>query len=295
MIKPKSLLMSLTLATTLLFTSCVNSISDTDPVEESLCRLEISIGQLTSQIPITISNASTRSALTLQDNAKALTLFAVADDGSVKASVTQASTDASFGSVSMELPQGSYTLVGVAHNGTQAAYASGVISFADGKVTDTFIGSTSVTLTAEAQASTTIILQRRVAKLSITMNDPLPANVKEAKVSMSGYSPKFDTSTSLGTASEQLERTIDLTGRDGQTDITVSVYTFVPSASHTTSLTYTVTDTSGSTLYTHTFTSLSLVECTQTKVYGNFFTTQNVWTIELLGEWKNPIEHNINN
>lgn len=282
------------LLTGICLSSCVNSISEDSSESGQLCRLEVNIGQLVSQTPM--GGSSTRAGLSLSDNTKSLTLFAVAEDGSVQASVTQSSSESEYGSVSMELPHGKYNLVAVAHNGAQAAYSEGVISFADGKVADTFIGNKEVTLSfGSVPESTTLSLQRRVAMLAVNMQDALPAGIKEAKMIMDGYSPKFDLSTSLGTAAETLERTFNLQGRDGQTNITVAVYTFVPSESHTTSLSYTVTNTEGVTLYTGTFPSLSLAECTQTKLYGNFFTTSNTWSVELTGDWKTAIEHNINN
>lgn len=279
-----------------LLSACVNSVEDGGKDDQPLCKLSVSVGQLVSTHPITgESNIGTRAALTLSDQAKALTLFAVAEDGSVAASVTQASTEPGYGSITMELPHGSYTLVVVAHNGAQASYADGIIAFEDGKVTDTFIGTKAVTLSYNASPiSTTITLQRRVAKLTIDMQDALPSSVNEAKVSISTYSPKFDLSANAGTASEPLERSFNLTSYRGQTDISISIYTFLPTATTSTSLTYTVTDTSDATLYTHTFPSLNLAECTQTKVYGHFFTSSDVWTIELMGDWKTSIDYNIN-
>lgn len=277
--------------------SCIRSVEDSDnKVEEPMCRLDLSIGQIISQIPMgEKGELSTRSSFSLAEYAKELSLFVVDKGGSVKAEVTQSSSEDGYGMISMSLPHGSYTLVAIAHNGSRSSYASGIISFADNKVTDSFIGSKEVTLSSTTSAETaTITLYRRVAKLSVNMKDALPDGIKEAKVTMSGYSSRFDTSTGFGTQSEPLTRTFDLTGRDGQTDITISVFTFVPYLSHTTSLTYTVTDVDGRVLFDRTFPSLSLVDCTQTLVYGNFFSSQNIWTIEMSGDWKDSIEHNIN-
>lgn len=280
------------LLTGICLSSCVNSISEDSSESGQLCRLEVNIGQLVSQTPM--GGSSTRAGLSLSDNTKSLTLFAVAEDGSVQASVTQSSSESEYGSVSMELPHGKYNLVAVAHNGAQASYASGIISFADNKVTDTFIGKADVSISSNTPQSTSITLRRRVAKLTVRMDDALPANVKQAKATISGYSPKFDLNNDRGTAAEELIRIFDLAGRDGRVAISTTLYTFLPSDPHTTSLTYTVTDTSDAVLYTGTFPSLSLVECTQTMVFGTFFTYNNVWTLDLIGDWNTPIDYDIN-
>lgn len=288
--KFKSLHAMLCVAVAMLLSSCVNSISDNEPEAVPTCMLTINVGQLVSQIPM----PGTRAAITLADNTKAITVWAVGDDGQVKQTVNQSSTESGYGSISMELPIDDYTIVAVAHNGSQASYASGIISFEDNKVTDTFIGNADVSVSSTAPASTSITLSRRVAKLTVRMDDALPANVKQAKATISGYSPKFDLANDRGTAAEKLVRTFDLTGRDGQTAIATTIYTFLPSDPHTTSLTYTVTDTSDAVLYTGTFPSLSLVECTQTLVFGTFFAYRNVWTLELLGDWNTSIDYDVN-
>lgn len=288
--KLKSIHAMLCVAFAMLLSSCINSISDEDAESVPTCRLTINVGQLVSEIPM----PSTRAAITLADNTKAITVWAVGEDGQVKQSVNQSSTEPGYGSISMELPAADYTIVAVAHNGAQAAYASGIISFADNKVTDTFIGKADVSISSTTPQSTSITLRRRVAKLTVRMDDALPTNVKQAKATISGYSPKFDLNNDRGTAAEELVRTIDLTGRDGQTAISVTIYTFVPSDPHTTSLTYTVTNTSDAVLYNGTFPSLSLVECTQTLVFGTFFAYNNVWTLDLIGDWNTPIDYDIN-
>ena len=280
----------LCIAFAMLLSSCINSISDEETESVPTCLLTINVGQLVSEIPM----PSTRAAITLADNTKAITVWAVGEDGQVKQSVNQSSAEPGYGTISMELPAADYTIVAVAHNGAQATYASGIISFADNKVTDTFIGKADVSISSTTPQSTSITLRRRVAKLTVRMDDALPANVKQAKATISGYSAKFDLNNDRGTAAEELVRTIDLTGRDGQTAISVTIYTFVPSDPHTTSLTYTVTNTSDAVLYNGTFPSLSLVECTQTLVFGTFFAYNNVWTLDLIGDWATPIDYNIN-
>lgn len=270
--KFKSLHAMLCIAVAMLLSSCVNSVSDEETESVPTCRLTINVGQLVSQVPM----PGTRAAITLADNTKAITVWAVGEDGQVKQSVNQSSTESGYGSISMELPIADYTIVAVAHNGAQAAYASGIISFTDNIVTDTFIGKAEVSISSTTSASTSITLSRRVAKLTVRMVDALPANVKQAKATISGYSPKFNLANDRGTAAEELVRIFDLTGRDGKVAISTTIYTFLPSDPHTTSLTYTVTDTSDAVLNTGTFPSLSLVECTQTLVFGTFFAYNNV-------------------
>lgn len=98
---------------------------------------------------------------------------AVFDSGGTKVkSVGQSSAESGFGNVRLSLPEGSYKLVVVGHNGTGSATITNVekVTFANNKVTDTFLYFGTLTVTGETQ-ELAITLTRCVAMLRLILDD----------------------------------------------------------------------------------------------------------------------------
>ena len=89
---------------------------------------------------------------------------AVYQDGEKKASINQNKSDKNFGNLSLELPEGQYSLVVIGHNGSKNASMAHAdkVKF-DGKVTETFLYNGTIKVTGDMQQS--ITLTRCVAKV----------------------------------------------------------------------------------------------------------------------------------
>ena len=281
----KEKLINVALLVTVLFASCVNSVNESNEAKYGNLRINFSYEE--SRVPMT------KSGIDLLTLAKSLTLFVVGGDGQVVQTINQNTTQTGYGTIELTLPYGSYSLVGVAHNGEQASYSDGVITYANDKVTDSFIGKLDVTINQNAPSTTTIELERKVAKLTVKMKDEVPSHAKEVIITIDGYSSGYNVNQANGTVAKTLTRTYDITEHIGETDLSISIYTYLPSSSHKTNVDYTIKDKSDAVIFNQQISNVSLVECTQTIISGNFFTDQNRFSVSLSGDWKTPIDIDI--
>lgn len=149
---------------------------------------------------ITQTEGATRSSV-LSDVCGRLNV-AVFDAGGQKVkAIAQTIADAGFGSVSLSLTAGSYTVVAIGHNCTGSATVTSAdkVTFPNNKVTDTFSYFGRLTVTGDRQ-DVDIRMKRAVAMIRLHLTDEMAAmnDVAQFKFYYLGGSSTFSPSAGYG-------------------------------------------------------------------------------------------------
>lgn len=259
------------LALLLMLASCEKAVFDEPQAAESerLVHVEFSVAQF-EEMPFSVVNGGTRSKVDVSEVCSRLNLALFRDGTKVK-TVNQLSTDEGFGRVSLDLAEGAYQVVVIAHNGTGAATLTSPeeIKFPDNKVTDTFYYYAQ--LAVEQDMKVDMLLKRAVAKFRLVTTDAIPQNVQQMKFYYTGGSSTFDAVTGFGCKdSRQTEYrsvTSEMVGKTGQFE----VYTFPHADEDKLKMTITALDASGSELCQRVFEDLPVKLNQITQYTGAFF------------------------
>lgn len=214
------------------------------------------------------SDFDTRSAKKISEMASVIN-FAIFKDGEKYKTISQKRADADFGKISVNLPDGDYQIVAVAHNGTGNATITSPekITFPNNKVTDTFCLYRSITVNGTKEYD--VQLARVVAMFRLQIDQEIPAEVTQLKFYYTGGSSTLDATTGRGCVNSRQTEVRDVTSHaSGQT---FEVYTFPHDTEGMLDMTITALDAAGNTCQEK---ELPMVPVTVNKIttyFGNFF------------------------
>lgn len=223
------------------------------------------------QIPFNASAHRAASTQSLKDACSRIS-FVVFDGDKKVSSVHQASSENSFGKVSMSLSKGTYTLVIIAHNGSAAPTftSPSKISFKDNKITDTFFYCEPISVEDSQQFDVT--LKRAVAMFRLVVSDNTPADVKRMKFYYTGGSSTFDAVNGCGCVdSRQTEyRDVPTSAYEGES--VYELYTFPHSDGRQLKMDISALGASGdNALYRQLFEDVPVATNQVTQYTGNFY------------------------
>ena len=141
----------------------------------------------------------TRAAVPLTDQCARLSVAVFdEDDAKVGSTKSQKVGDANFGSVGLSLPDGTYTIVAVAHNGDGNCTITSPtkVTFPSNKMTDTFCYCGE--LVVEGSVSESLEMKRVVAMMRLTVTDAIPDGVARLKSYYTGGSSTLNPRTGFG-------------------------------------------------------------------------------------------------
>lgn len=148
-----------------------------------------------------MSVMGTRADVPLSDVCGRLNVAVFDASGQKIKTVAQVVSDAGYGTVSMSLNDGKYTVVVIGHNCTGSATITNAekVTFPNNKVTDTFYYCGSLEVTGEKQ-DVNISLQRAVAMIRLKLTDDATAlvNVAQLKFYYLGGSSTFSPLAGFG-------------------------------------------------------------------------------------------------
>lgn len=222
----------------------------------------------------------------LSDSFKRLdvALFSTSD-ATVKYTATQSSDEADFGTVTMRVPTGNYTLVGVAHKGLTTDVPSAKIeslervAFTNNLGGDVAYVKQDVTVNTLNPVATACSLKRAVALFRIVCKDDIPEEAKYVIIAFDkNCSFVLNPSTGYANTSKSIkfEYTVNKTADENKSGRSFDVYLFL--ADETTTTNVTVTTTNGEegdkqkVLNTMTFEDVKLQVNYITTYTGQFFT-----------------------
>ena len=141
----------------------------------------------------------TRAAAPLTDQCARLSVAVFdEDDAKVGSTKSQKVGDANFGSVGLSLPDGTYTIVAVAHNGDGNCTITSPtkVTFPSNKMTDTFCYCGE--LVVDGSVSESLEMKRVVAMMRLTITDVIPDGVARLKFYYTGGSSTLNPRTGFG-------------------------------------------------------------------------------------------------
>lgn len=265
-----------------MLTGCEKTLLDTQGVTDEVCEGE---GQVTLRFTMYDQEdfttydqedfgapgraATSRAATDITKICTRLNIAVFSTDGAKVKSVAQKEGDASYGSVTMTLPEGSYRLVVIAHNGDGSATITSEdkVTFPNNKMTDTFYYDGALTVTADQQTRD-LTLTRAVAMVRMVLTDTsVPANVAKFKFYYLGGSSTFSPLAGYGCVqSKQTEvRTVCSDG-------TYELYTLPHQEDDVlTKLTVTALDAQDNAIVERTFENIPITRNKVTRFKGAFF------------------------
>lgn len=228
-------------------------------------------------------------AADLASQTKYITAVLMKADGSIAAQVQQTNTQQGYGSLSLDVPVGEYTLCVFANSSQQPSVnQDGTLAVA--KPGDAFSGTAAVTVTRSARASASVSATRCVAKLSVTSTDVCTAD--KVQITVGGVSSIYSISGHKGTnAVEYATATINCPQNE-QNQLAFGVYTILPAASiSNASLTMVFKDAQGATVNTCSYTNIPLCQNKVTNATGAFFHELGGDAMIILNtDWDEPID-----
>lgn len=198
------------------------------------------------------------------------------ESGNEVEAVHQTSSDADFGSLSVNLNKTkTYTLYAVAHKATGAAtLADGVIAFPDDKVTHSMIYTTTF-----SPATTTNInaeMTRIVGMLRFEIADVVPENVAKFVYTIEDTYTRWNFA-GIGTNQTERVGTINLTSRNNDGGATLNLYVIPTNLTDTDNIniTFSAQDASSNIIEERTFTDVPVKAGYKTTYHGTFFVTSS--------------------
>ena len=175
------------------------------------------------------TRASRRTVASLTDQCSRLSV-AVFDEDDAKVGSTKSfkSTDANFGTVNLSLPEGTYTVVAIAHNATDgnATITSPTkVTFPSNKMTDTFCYCGELVVDGDG-INEELQMQRVVAMMRLTLtDDQIPSDVARLKFYYTGGSSTLNPRTGYGCVNSKQTEYRSVIGDDGQPVKVYEIYT----------------------------------------------------------------------
>ena len=267
----KTILFSALLAGLLSLASCEKAVFDDQQPElaDGKVHVEFRVTQF-EELPFAVVNSGTRSVVDISQVCSRINLALFSDGTKVKA-VNQTAGDDGFGRISLDLAEGDYQVVVIAHSSSGNATITSVeeIKFPDNKVTDTFYYYAQ--LSVREDMAVDMLLKRAVAKFRLVTTDAVPSGVQQLKFYYTGGSSTFDAMKGFGCKeSRQTEYrsvTTDMVGKPAQFE----VYTFPHAQEDKLKITVSVLDAAGDAVSEHVFEDVPVKLNQITQYTGAFF------------------------
>lgn len=185
--------------------------------------------------------------------------------------IAQQRGDSGFGTASIQLSQGTYTIVAIAHNGDGKPTMTNPekIPFSGNKVTDTFFCTEEVTVGDDTTAD--LCLHRAVAMVNFSTTDATPADITKMRFYYTGGSSTFNAISGYGCVNSKQteERTVDASFHSSAS--TYDIYTFPRQDSEAIALTVSALDKSGNAIFEYKFNDIPVALNYKTLCHGKFF------------------------
>ncbi len=185
--------------------------------------------QVSNRIQSDFASGSTQTrgededAPTLEDICTRLSFAFFKDSEKIK-TINQTAGDGNYGTVSLNLSEGTYRLVVIAHSGKGNCTISSPekVKFYKNKMTDTFAYYGTLEVSEDEDTNQEINLSRAVAKITLSINDNIPENVKRLLFYYTGGSSTLNATTMQGCVNSKQTEEREIVA--GQKDY--DIYTF---------------------------------------------------------------------
>lgn len=198
--------------------------------------------------------------------------FASFSESDNKTTYNYTSDDDDFGTLSVNLAEGTNRVVILAHNGTGTAsiYRPDSIRFSNNKVTDTFYYYAEIEPTDGETYN--VSLTRAVAMFRLIVTDDTPEDVTQMQFYYTGGSSTFDATEGFGIVQSRQTEIRDVESSAYNSQSTYEIYTFPHDTNDEIKVTVTALDASGNELTERVFEDVPVTINTITQYTGSFFT-----------------------
>ena len=227
--------------------------------------------------------------LSAEDNQMTdLWVFDYVSDACVQ-TVHQVSTDAAWGSPSMQLTYGTHHLYFIASRGTGPTIDTNNIYW--NKPSDTFWKDYEVTVVNTSNGNRAVTLERITTKLKVTLNDEVPANMATLSLTpTTWYLGCAITTGEPAVVSTSGERSVAVpssyVGTTGQ--LSMSIFGFSGTTEWTTDVVVTAKDSDGDAIGSSTISNASFLRNRATEYSGGFSHTESA-SVSVEEEWLTSI------
>ena len=267
----KTILFSALLAGLLSLASCEKAVFDDQQPElaDGKVHVEFRVTQF-EELPFAVVNSGTRSVVDISQVCSRINLALFSDGTKVKA-VNQTAGDDGFGRISLDLAEGDYQVVVIAHSSSGNATITSVeeIKFPDNKVTDTFYYYAQ--LSVREDMAVDMLLKRAVAMFRLVTTDAVPQNVQQMKFYYTGGSSTFDAVTGFGCKESRQTEYRAVTGNMAGKPAQFEVYTFPHAQEDKLKMTVSALDASGTAVCERVFEDVPVKLNQITQYTGAFF------------------------
>lgn len=225
----------------------------------------------------------------LSADGKALTDLWILDyvDGSLSQQLHQVSTDADFGTPTLNLALGDHHVYFIASRGQDATIDTDAHTMTFRRVLDTFYKDYAISINSATSGSRTVTLERCVTRLRLVFTDAIPAGASTFNVIPTTWYYTLDYTTGLGvnaTASQAI--TINIPSSEiGVTGEAVNVFGFSESGEWATDVAIDCKTSTGTILGTATITDAPLMMNRTTEYSGQLFSSNGLTTVNLSTDW----------
>ncbi len=300
----KAILYSMVMS--LIFFSCKKDHSPIQNPTEKTYSVKFNVSGFTEQIVNSTGGKQTNS---LQTNSVSiptagyltiLYYYVFDNNGNFLHKITQDSTTTNFGSISDDLPSGTYTVVIAAGkagfsspSNVQAAISAHLITYSPNTAApkawqDTFYGTFPLTVSG-GSVSQAVTLSRIVGELEININDAIPANVASISVSLDQEDLQYNFATNKAAYPATVVKTITIPASEiGKTNF--QGYTIVANTLTPFTVTITSYDASKHVVSAAIVDGVSCQVNTRTILSGSLFGSNNSFNVTLNTGWGTPIQ-----
>ncbi|MBQ0048779.1 MAG: FimB/Mfa2 family fimbrial subunit [Bacteroidales bacterium] len=189
--------------------------------------------------------------------------------------IRQATGEEGYGTFSLTLPYGEYTILAIGHSGTRAMRTNGIdqISFEENHVPDCFVKTLSLKVDSTTPSQQPLTLSRCVACFTVKCSNGIPDEMMAMEYEAEGGGIVLNGLTGYCYRTEKRTGRIDFSGtKNRNTTQTINLYAFLPAAEGTMTFTLRAVDGAGEVLQSRTFSDVSMRHNLRTIYTGDFFT-----------------------
>lgn len=201
--------------------------------------------------------------------------------------------DAGYGVVSDTLEMGEYRFSFVGHNSAESYVDETRTKIWFDRVSDSFYATKQIHVTQGGSATENVVLDRCVSKITIVATDPIPAGVAKMKLTAGSIADTLIISTGMGVVrTSPYIREFSFTAVNiGQANTSFSIYTFLPSDTHTVTLKAEALSATGEVVYQYDFGSISVIKNHIIRYSGKLFRSMNQeMSLKVETDWADTID-----
>ena len=231
-------------------------------------------------------DAPTRASL-LSSAMTDLWLYDYDADGTLLQSLHITPSDAQWPSPTLTMTYGEHILRAIASRGTGTTVTDGRIAWA--KPHDTFSTAQSVDV-SDRSDDPVLTLRRSVARLTVTLDDALPADCSTLALTLARRSQAMLLPSLVGDALGESTAEVDVTTARGMAGVSVNLYSLCPTTEWITTLLIEALDADGVLISEANVAGVTLMQGTTTNVHGRLFCAEQGISIALDDAWGEAIE-----